>query len=72
MTKQDAIKIFEEKKVRTVWDSDREEWHYLTDEPTTNRMQSQACLSYAEVRRRKAKPMETSWIAGGSAVCHID
>lgn len=33
----------------------------LTDEPTTNRMQSQACLGYAEVRRRKAKPMETMW-----------
>ena len=32
----------------------------LTDEPTTNRMQSQACLSYAEMRRRKAKPMETT------------
>ena len=27
----------------------------LTDEPTTNRMQSQACLSYAEMRRRTAK-----------------
>lgn len=28
MTKQNAIKIFEEKKVRTVWDSDREEWYF--------------------------------------------
>lgn len=41
MTKQDAIKLFEEKKVRTVWDSDREEWFFsivdviavLTDSP---------------------------------------
>ena len=41
MTKQNAIKIFEEKKVRTVWDSDREEWYFsivdvievLTDSP---------------------------------------
>ena len=44
----------------------------LTDEPTTNRMQSQACLSYAEMRRRKAKPMETSWIAGRGAICNPD
>lgn len=29
MTKQNAIKIFEEKKVRTVWDSDKEEWYFL-------------------------------------------
>ena len=28
MTKQNAIKVFEEKKVRTVWDSDTEEWYF--------------------------------------------
>ena len=28
MTKQNAIKVFEEKKVRTVWDSDKEEWYF--------------------------------------------
>lgn len=42
MTKENAIKIFEEKKVRTVWDSDKEEWYFsivdvieiLTEQPT--------------------------------------
>lgn len=29
MTKQNAIKVFEEKKVRTVWDSDKEEMVFL-------------------------------------------
>ena len=41
MGKQNAIKVFEEKKVRTVWDSDKEEWYFsivdvvavLTDSP---------------------------------------
>ena len=41
MVKQNAIKVFEEKKVRTVWDSDNEEWYFsivdvvavLTDSP---------------------------------------
>ncbi|WP_297906144.1 Bro-N domain-containing protein [uncultured Parabacteroides sp.] len=28
MTQQNAIKIFEEKKVRTVWNSEREEWFF--------------------------------------------
>lgn len=28
MTKQNAIKVFEEKKVRTVWDSEQEEWYF--------------------------------------------
>ena len=41
MTKQNEIKIFEEKKVRTVWDADQEKWYFsiidvvavLTDQP---------------------------------------
>lgn len=41
MTKLDAIKIFEEKKVRTVWDDELEKWYFsvidvieiLTDSP---------------------------------------
>ena len=28
MTQQNAIKVFEEKKVRTVWDSEQEEWYF--------------------------------------------
>ena len=28
MTKQNAIKLFEEKKVRTVWDNETEEWYF--------------------------------------------
>ena len=28
MTKQDAIKIFEDKKVRTLWDDEKEKWYF--------------------------------------------
>ena len=28
MTKKEAIKIFEEKKVRTIWDDETEEWYF--------------------------------------------
>jgi len=28
MTKQDAIKLFEDKKVRTVWDGEQEKWYF--------------------------------------------
>ena len=28
MTKKEAIKIFEEKKVRTLWDDETEEWYF--------------------------------------------
>lgn len=41
MTKQQAIKLFEEKKIRTVWDDEQEKWYFsivdtvaiLTDSP---------------------------------------
>ena len=41
MEKQDAIKIFEDKKVRTIWDGEQEKWYLsivdviavLTDSP---------------------------------------
>lgn len=43
MTKQDKIQLFEEKKVRTVWDDEAEKWYFsvvdviciLTDQPDT-------------------------------------
>jgi len=28
MKKQDAIKIFEDKKVRSIWDEDQEKWYF--------------------------------------------
>ena len=28
MVKQNAIKVFEEKKVRTLWDDETEEWYF--------------------------------------------
>lgn len=28
MTQKDAIKLFEERKIRTVWDEDQEKWYF--------------------------------------------
>ena len=28
MTKKEAIKIFEEKNVRTIWDDEQEKWYF--------------------------------------------
>ena len=54
MTKRNQIQIFNEKKVRTVWDSDTEEWYFsvvdtveiLTDSPDPKRYWSvlKTCL----------------------------
>ncbi len=45
MTKRESLKLFEDKKVRTVWDSDQEKWYFsvndvvgiLTDSPDPKR-----------------------------------
>lgn len=56
MTNQNAIKVFEEKNVRTVWDSDREEWYFsivdviavLTDSDSPRRY-------WSDLKRKLAK-----------------
>ena len=56
MVKQNAIKVFEEKKVRTLWDSETEEWYFsvvdvvavLTDSENPRRY-------WSDLKRRLAK-----------------
>ena len=45
MTKKETLKLFEDKKVRTVWDDEQEKWYFsvidvvatLTDSPDPKR-----------------------------------
>lgn len=60
MTKKEAIKIFEEKKVRTVWDDETEKWYFsivdvvgvLTDSENPRRYWSD--LKTEVISRRKS------------------
>ena len=63
MTKQNAIKVFEEKKVRTVWDSDKEEWYFsIVDviEILTEQPNHQGARNYWKVlkNRREMKRLQ--------------
>ena len=48
MTKKESLKLFNDKKVRTVWDDEQEKWYFsvvdvidiLTDIPDPNRFWS--------------------------------
>lgn len=59
MTQKQAIQLFEQKKVRTVWDTDKEKWYFsvvdvvgvLTDQPTTDR--AKKYWSVLKVRLKK-------------------
>jgi prophage antirepressor-like protein len=58
MTKKDAIKIFENKKIRAIWDDTKEEWYFsivdvvavLTESNNSNIL---ACTKKEIIRRGK-------------------
>ena len=51
MTKKEAIKLFEERKVRTVWDDELEKWYFSivdvigSPEEHTSELQSDPLIS---------------------------
>lgn len=56
MGKQDAIKIFEEKKVRTVWDDEQEKWYFsVIDviEILTDQVSHQSARNYWKVMKHR-------------------
>lgn len=56
MTQQNAIKIFEEKKVRTLWDSETEEWYFsIVDviEILTEQLSHQGARNYWKVLKSR-------------------
>lgn len=62
MTKVNAIQLFEDKKVRTAWDSEKEKWYVsiidvievLTDSPNPRK--------YWSVLKLRLKKKEVSWL----------
>ena len=44
MTKKEAIKIFEEKKVRTVWDDEQEKWYFSIIDVVANRQRQPSSI----------------------------
>ena len=55
MVKQNAIKVFEEKKVRTLWDSETEEWYFSVVDVV-------AVLTDSENPRRYWSDLKRNWL----------
>ena len=53
MTKKEAIKIFEEKKVRTLWDDETEEWYFSIVDVVSVLTDSENPRRYWRVLKRK-------------------
>lgn len=53
MVKQNAIKLFEEKKIRTLWDSETEEWYFSVVDVVTVLIGSENPRRYWSDLKRK-------------------
>lgn len=53
MTQKEAIKIFQEKKVRTIWDSDKEEWYFSVVDVVTVLTDSANPTDYLKKMRKR-------------------
>ena len=51
--KQNAIKVFEEKSVRTVWDSDKGEWYFSIVDVVAVLMDSKNPTTYWRVLKKR-------------------
>ena len=64
MTQQQAIQLFEQKRVRTVWDDEQEKWYFsivdvcgvLTDQPTTDRAKKYWSVLKVRLKREGFEP----------------
>ena len=55
MTQQNAIKLFEQKQVRSVWDDTTEEWYFSVVDVVAILTDSQAPRNYWKVLKNRLK-----------------
>ena len=68
MTKKQAIQLFQERKVRTVWDDQEEKWYFsvvdvvgtLTDQPTPKRASTYWAVLKGRLKKEGADEMLTT------------
>ncbi len=62
MTKHNQIQIFEEKKVRTVWDDVEEIWYFSIVDVVAVLTGSPDSRNYWKVLKHRLKKRATSWL----------
>ena len=61
MVKQNSIKIFEEKKVRTVWDSEQEEWYFSVVDVVAVLTESPNPSDYLKKVKKRDEELAKGW-----------
>ena len=59
MTKENQIQIFNDRKVRTVWDSDKEEWYFSVVDVVGALTDSKDAATYWKVLKNRLKKRVT-------------
>ncbi len=61
MTKQNSIQLFEEKKVRTVWDSEHEEWYFSVVDVVAVLTESPNPSDYLKKVKKRDEELAKGW-----------
>ena len=61
MTKKQAIKLFEEKKVRTVWDDEQEQWYFCVVDVVEVLTESKDPSGYVKTMKRRDPMLAKGW-----------
>ena len=61
MTKKEAIQLFEEKKVRTVWDDEQEEWYFCVVDVVEVLTESKNPSDYIKKMKKRDPELAKGW-----------
>lgn len=61
MTKQNSIQLFEEKKVRTIWDSEHEEWYFSVVDVVAVLTESPNPSDYLKKVKKRDEELAKGW-----------
>lgn len=61
MTKKNQIQIFNDRRVRTVWDSDKEEWYFSIVDVVEALTDSTDPKQYIKKMRSRDPELNTNW-----------
>ena len=61
MTKKQEIKIFEDKKVRTVWDSETEQWYFCVADVVEVLTDSKNPTDYIKKMKKRDPSLAEGW-----------
>jgi len=61
MTKETAIQLFEQHKVRTLWDEDKEKWYFSVQDVVQILSESKDVKQYIKKMRSRDKELNSNW-----------